>query len=358
MLRSKLSLSVSAALLLGMASITGCGVNDAANNTVETKNVRGADNGRIGTNAVNGGLRANAFDKMHMSNALADRVEQLPDVRSANVLVAGNRAYVAVTLDEAAGGTHAQGGTGNMGRLNTYGTGNGATGMINGTGTAAGGLGTSMGAPGNGLGTGMYGTRTGMGGTGTGTGGTGTGFGVNGMGGADTGMGGTGFGMGGTRGTVTGTPGMTGTGGSINGIPGNMTGTGTTGGTGTANPREYAGNGNNGILSNLTDGRQMSRDIDNGMGRGRGIGIRSTTPGGTNGMTRDDSVTTDMKNKIATEIKKYTPTIQEVYVSANPDFVERTNFFADEVRAGHPLKGFANEFRTMAERIFPTRSGY
>ncbi|MFD1904389.1 hypothetical protein ACFSQ7_10470 [Paenibacillus rhizoplanae] len=33
--------------------------------------------------------------------------------------------------------------------------------------------------------------------------------------------------------------------------------------------------------------------------------------------------------------------------------MERADYYAREFRAGHPLKGFANEFRIMAERIFP-----
>jgi YhcN/YlaJ family sporulation lipoprotein len=65
-----------------------------------------------------------------------------------------------------------------------------------------------------------------------------------------------------------------------------------------------------------------------------------------------------MKDKIAAVVKKADPSIDNVYVSTNPDFVERADYYAEEFRAGHPLKGFANEFRTMVERIFPARSGY
>lgn len=41
MMRSKISMSVSAALLLGLVSITGCGTNTAEKTNVQTKNVRG-----------------------------------------------------------------------------------------------------------------------------------------------------------------------------------------------------------------------------------------------------------------------------------------------------------------------------
>ncbi|MBW4081073.1 YhcN/YlaJ family sporulation lipoprotein [Paenibacillus sp. S150] len=299
MLRSKISMSVMAALLLGMVSITGCGTNNtASDNNVQTNSVRGAQDGRLGVNSVPGSLKANAFDKMEMSKELADRVAALPEVRSANVMVAGKSAYVAVTLDEAAGGTHAKN-SGNTTRINSYnGTGNGMKDMTIGT-----------------------------------------------------------------RGSRTGTPGMTGMGGSMTGVPGSATGTGTTGGTGTADPGAYAGNGGNGIMSrsNITDGRTLKRDIDRSMGTA--AGTRTVTPystdsTGNGNVIANDTVTKEMKDKVAAEVKKYDKNIDNVYVSANPDFVERANFYAEEFSAGHPLKGFATEFSTMVERIFPTRSGY
>lgn len=310
MLRSKISMSVSAALLLGMVSITGCGDNNSADgNNVQTRSVRKMNDGRINTNSV----RGNAFDKMEMSQELADRIAAMPEVRSANVMVAGKSAYVAVAFDRADGGMNVKG----TDKIRPYsyggGLGNNTSGMLTGPEMTV--------NPGEGRATGPI-----MGNRG--------------------------------RGTVTGNPGMTGTGGSMAGVPKSLTGTGTVGGVGTADPKAYPGNGNNGILSdsNWVDGTRMKRDIDNSMGTG--IGIRSVAPNNSNKMTDDEDVTEEMKDKIAAEVKKYNSGIDNVYVSANPDFVERADFYAQEVRAGHPLKGFANEFRTMVERIFPTRSGY
>ncbi|MGN7763402.1 YhcN/YlaJ family sporulation lipoprotein [Paenibacillus sp. 22594] len=332
MLRSKISMSVSAALLLGVVSITGCGTNNtASDNNVQTKSVRGTHDGRLGVNSV----KANAFDKMEMSRELADRIAAMPEVRSANVVVAGKSAYVAVTMDEASGGVHAK----SYGNTVT-GTG-GPTGMVAGSGRTLGRTTTGT--------TGMNGA-TGM-------------TGNNGLSGT-AGMNGTA----GMRGSRNGVPGMTGVGGSINGMSGSLsTGTGTVGGTGTANPGVYAGNGGNGIMSrsNMTDGRVLRNDIDRSMGTA--AGTRTITPYSTNGMTNgtnntgtltNDTVTRELKDKIAAEVRQYDKNIDNVYVSANPDFVERANFYAQEFRAGHPLRGFAREFSTMVERIFPTRSGY
>ncbi|WP_340025507.1 YhcN/YlaJ family sporulation lipoprotein [Paenibacillus sp. FSL K6-1096] len=237
MLRAKWGLSVSAALLLGAISITGCGANHSANDgNMQTKNVRGTD-GRIHVNAVQNnraGAGDNDFGSMEISRKLADRVAAMPEVRSANVIQVGRSVYVAVMLEDTSGGMHTR---------NT----DGMTG----------------------------------------------------------------------RGTAAGTPGMTGTGGSMAGIPKNTTGTGTVGGTG-----------------------------------------RMTSSGRGTALTDADTLTAEVKNKIAAEVHKADRNIKNVYVSANPDFVERADYYAREFGAGHPLKGFANEFRVMVERIFPAHSGY
>lgn len=99
MLRSKISMSVSAALLLGLVSITGCGTNTAEKSNVQTNSVRGVNDGRIGVNSVRGGTHN--ITKMEVSQELADRIAAMPEVRSANVMLAGKSAYVAVTLNDA-----------------------------------------------------------------------------------------------------------------------------------------------------------------------------------------------------------------------------------------------------------------
>lgn len=261
MLRSKWGLSVSAAILLGAISLTGCGAGHSANDgNMQTKNVRG-DGGRIHVNAVQNnrnGAGDNDFGSMEISRELADRVAAMPEVRSANVIQVGRSAYVAVMLENAAGGMHTRN-TGDM------------------------------------IG----------------------------------------------RGTAAGTPGMTGTGGSMAGIPKSTTGTGTVGGTGMTNSGSISGS--NGMMSRANPGGS--------------IGTRSVNDQGTAAQDTD-TLPAEVKSKIAAEVHKADRNIKNVYVSANPDFVDRADYYAREFRAGHPLKGFANEFRIMAERIFPTHSGY
>lgn len=346
MLRSKISMSVSAALLLGLVSITGCGTNTAEKSNVQTNSVRGVDDGRIGVNSVRGGTHN--ITKMEVSQELADRIAAMPEVRSANVMLAGKSAYVAVTLNDATAGLRAKGTPSYRAKSSTTPHNYGPTGVMSGTGRVKIG-------------------RDGMNDTGAVT---------NGMNGA-------------LRGTVNTVPGTTSTGPTTrNGINGmgnlgaGMLGTGTgTMGTGTTRNHTY----NNGPLLN-SDGSK--HDVDMGMGKGMGtgmgmgMGMRSTTPSthdtnyrsnsthmyntnstnnsnNTNNTinTREtETVTKAIKDKIAAEVKKHDARIKDVYVSANPDFVERANVYAEEARAGHPIKGFVDEFRTMVERIFPTRN--
>ncbi len=100
MMRSKISMSVSAALLLGLGSITGCGTNTAEKTNVQTNSVRGVNDGRVGVNSVRGGttMGTHNITKMEVSQGLADRIAAMPEVRTANVMLAGKNAYVAVTL--------------------------------------------------------------------------------------------------------------------------------------------------------------------------------------------------------------------------------------------------------------------
>lgn len=74
-------------------------------------------------------------------------------------------------------------------------------------------------------------------------------------------------------------------------------------------------------------------------------------------MSSGDDLADGLKNKIANQVKSMSPTTQNVYVSANPDFTSRMKGFAEDVRSGHPIQGFITEFNALAERIFPEKSG-
>jgi hypothetical protein len=65
------------------------------------------------------------------------------------------------------------------------------------------------------------------------------------------------------------------------------------------------------------------------------------------------NVSPDLQARIAGIVQRMTPQIQNVYVSANPDFVARMTSYMDDVRLGHPIQSFVAEFNAMVERIFP-----
>lgn len=64
-------------------------------------------------------------------------------------------------------------------------------------------------------------------------------------------------------------------------------------------------------------------------------------------------VTRDLEDQIAGEVRAENPNIKNVYVSTNPEFVDRVNKYVTDVGQGRPVSGFIEEFNTMVERIFP-----
>ena len=361
MLRSTISRSLAVVLLLGMVGVTGCGTNNdaAGNNKVRTNNVQGVKTGRLSVNSVNGRTGAHNITRLEMSQDLADRIAAMKDVRSANVLLAGDSAYVAVTLDEAGAGTHTGRTTNTSPR--TLATGRNSGGMLSGLGGALTGRGGTTSRI-DGTTYGMDGTMSSRTGTMTGIGGAmpGTGVGMNGTGAINGTAGGSGtsgiMGMGntGTGGMATGGMGTRGLG--TGGIGGGM---GTSGSTSGAGIRGLG----TGIGGTLGTGGMVTNRTGTGTGTGglgtygSGTGGLRTNGMGTNGMENNttDTLSASIKNKVAAEIKRNAPQIKNVYVSDNPDFVQRVNGYADQARAGYPLQGFVNQFRIMVERIFPTR---
>jgi YhcN/YlaJ family sporulation lipoprotein len=73
--------------------------------------------------------------------------------------------------------------------------------------------------------------------------------------------------------------------------------------------------------------------------------------------TGHQMLTAQIKDEIAGEVKRLRPSVEHVYVSANPDFVGRMNAYMNDVKLGHPIQGFIAEFNSMVERVFPAKSG-
>ncbi|MBG9734599.1 YhcN/YlaJ family sporulation lipoprotein [Paenibacillus alvei] len=70
----------------------------------------------------------------------------------------------------------------------------------------------------------------------------------------------------------------------------------------------------------------------------------------------NENVSAQVKENIANLVKKEAPNCNNVYVSANPDFVNRMNEYNKQASAGNPIAGFTNEFQEMVYRLFPTNA--
>jgi hypothetical protein len=81
-------------------------------------------------------------------------------------------------------------------------------------------------------------------------------------------------------------------------------------------------------------------------GSGKGIAVSNwSDPGGLGHA---------MSSRISGQIITMTqPTIKQVYVSANPNFVKRLHFYEKESQSGVELSAYMNELNTMIQRVFP-----
>ncbi|MBU5440790.1 YhcN/YlaJ family sporulation lipoprotein [Paenibacillus sp. MSJ-34] len=315
--KKAISLSLATALAFGMVGLTGCVPNNTG--TPKTNNVTRSGNYRLNTtpadfnrNVGRGNITARSdngihpMSNMHMSREIADRITALNGVQSANVLLTDRNAYVAVTLRDHV--TNRTDGTVGTHRTNAV---NRTKGMH---GTAATKKATNY--------TAKYAKR----------------YGERGM-------------------TNYGTPNVTYPKRYVSGMTGYTTHTTDRNriGTHTA-PHHYRAKSN--ALRTDHDGRM------NRMGstaRTKPIypttnynrpSVYNTTPNMTN--TDVDSA---MKDRIAKVVKEMAPHVNNVYVSSNPDLVSRLNNYMTHVSNGHPIAGFAQEFSTLVQRIFPTNAG-
>jgi len=61
----------------------------------------------------------------------------------------------------------------------------------------------------------------------------------------------------------------------------------------------------------------------------------------------------ELEDQIAREVRKVRPNIRNVYVSSNPEFVDRINAYMLDVQQGRPVAGFAEQLNEMVQRLFP-----
>lgn len=67
----------------------------------------------------------------------------------------------------------------------------------------------------------------------------------------------------------------------------------------------------------------------------------------------DEKVSKDLEDKIAKKVREADNNIDNVYVSLNPDFVERMNEYGKRINEGEPVEGFFKEFGEAVRNVFP-----
>ncbi|MDO7906956.1 hypothetical protein Q5741_11070 [Paenibacillus sp. JX-17] len=321
-----LSLSLSAAMMVSMLGLAGCGDRDNGNRNVRTNSVRDGVNGGMegglnrygvlsnGTDGTNlRGEGAGMTHNMRVDRRLSQRISEMTDVDTAHVVIDGRNAYVAVTTP------------GSKSKANTYGA-------------------KSFGA--NERTRDMGGTRV--------------------------------HGMTGTRApyTTSGTaPGITGNG--TRDLPSRVTDNG-------PSDRDRGlygtlGTGSYGMVRGLTN---ATRDVGRGVGdiaRGAGDVVRGTgntlergaenltgrTTAPTHNMapsnrtapssnvvgSPNDTLPSALKHKISNKVKQYAPSVERVYISTHPEFVNRLSTYSNG--NGSMINEAGSDFTNFMDRIFP-----
>jgi len=66
-----------------------------------------------------------------------------------------------------------------------------------------------------------------------------------------------------------------------------------------------------------------------------------------------NQLTDDVKDEIADIVKSVDNDIDNVYVSTDPDFMDLTSNYVNDMGNGHPVRGFFDQMDDMIQRLFP-----
>ncbi|OZU87885.1 hypothetical protein CIL03_14370 [Virgibacillus indicus] len=112
---------------------------------------------------------------------------------------------------------------------------------------------------------------------------------------------------------------------------------------------------NNAYVAANLDNDRNNRDQNNNGNDADRNNDQNQDNGDRNNNDNGDELTDEVKDKIADIVKSVDNDIDNVYVSTNPDFVDLTNNYVDDMDNGEPIEGFFDQFGNMIERLFPER---
>ncbi|MFD1065775.1 YhcN/YlaJ family sporulation lipoprotein [Oceanobacillus locisalsi] len=75
-----------------------------------------------------------------------------------------------------------------------------------------------------------------------------------------------------------------------------------------------------------------------------------------NDNARNDSnmeITDDVKGEIADIVRSVDSSIDHVYVTSNPDFLDLADRYVNDMDNGNPVEGFFDQMGSMIDRVFP-----
>lgn len=123
---------------------------------------------------------------------------------------------------------------------------------------------------------------------------------------------------------------------------------------------DVVGNDNYSRNANRNNMR-LADDIANRLTNIRGVDAATVMLSGNNAYVavdmegdRKGRVTDKIKDRIADEVRDTDRSINNVYVSADPDFFDRMGGYARDIRNGAPIGGLFDEVNETLRRVFPT----
>lgn len=92
---------------------------------------------------------------------------------------------------------------------------------------------------------------------------------------------------------------------------------------------------------------------NNNNNRNMNTGNQNNNTGNQDQNNEGQKLTDEVRQEITEIVKSVDNNIENVYISTNPDFVDLTNNYVDDVDNGEPVEGFFDQFGNMVDRIFP-----
>lgn len=71
-------------------------------------------------------------------------------------------------------------------------------------------------------------------------------------------------------------------------------------------------------------------------------------------LENDTQVTDELKKDMEDKVKESDTTLEEVYISEDPDFTTQMKDYAERIEAGEPVEGLVDEFSDTVRRVFPS----